>query len=161
MATHAKQGNARVYFLAGGNEPDYVEEDMLEIANAMGTAGFSLPEKYFTVPSDGQHSEWFWAREFPDAYAWLFAGAVSAGYEAPSDDMGIFPNPAGSWVRLTDMKSTEKIKLQIISADGKVWRDISIQGNDPVWTGDLPKGVYVVKIKKAGQNWRTAKLVRQ
>ena len=161
VAAHAKQGSARVYFLAGGDEPDYVEQDMQQVANAMGTAGFSASEKYFKVPSDGQHSEWFWAREFPDAYEWLFAGAVSAGHEAPTEDLGIFPNPAGSWVRLTDLKSTEKIKLQIVGADGKLWRDTSIQGSDPIWTGDLPKGVYVVKIKKASQNWRTAKLVRQ
>ena len=161
VAAHAKQGSARVYFLAGGDEPDYVEQDMQQVSNAMGTAGFSASEKYFKVPSDGEHSEWFWAREFPDAYEWLFAGAVSAGHEAPTEDLGIFPNPAGSWVRLTDLKSTEKIKLQIVGADGKLWRDTSIQGSDPIWTGDLPKGVYVVKIKKASQNWRTAKLVRQ
>jgi len=161
VATHPKQGDARVYFLAGGEEPASVEQNMLQVANAMTTAGFSLSEKFFTVPSDGQHSEWFWAREFPAAYQWLFAGAVSAGHEAPSEELSVFPNPAGSWVRLTNVKSAEKIKLQVVGADGKMWRDATITGSDPIWTGDLPKGVYVVKIKKAGQNWRTAKLVRQ
>jgi metallo-beta-lactamase class B len=28
------------------------------------------------LPADGAHSEWFWRREFPAAYRWLFAGAA-------------------------------------------------------------------------------------
>ena len=30
------------------------------------------------LPADGAHSEWFWRREFPAAYRWLFAGAGGA-----------------------------------------------------------------------------------
>lgn len=134
---------------------------MLQVANAMTTAGFSASEKYFTVPSDGQHSEWFWAREFPDAYVWLFAGAVTATQQPQSEPFGVFPNPAGSWVRLTGVKSSDKIKLQLIGTEGKIWKDSTIMGSDPIWTGDLPQGVYVLKVKKSGQNWKTTKLVRQ
>lgn len=161
VATHPKQGPARVYFLAGGDEPASVEQNMLQVANAMTTAGFSASEKYFTVPSDGQHSEWFWAREFPDAYVWLFAGAVTATQQPQSEPFGVFPNPAGSWVRLTGVKSSDKIKLQLIGTEGKIWKDSTIMGSDPIWTGDLPQGVYVLKVKKSGQNWKTTKLVRQ
>jgi hypothetical protein len=25
------------------------------------------------VRADGKHSEWFWRREFPEAYRWLFS----------------------------------------------------------------------------------------
>ncbi len=28
------------------------------------------------LPADGAHAEWFWRREFPAAYRWLFAGAA-------------------------------------------------------------------------------------
>jgi metallo-beta-lactamase class B len=24
------------------------------------------------IPADGKHAEWFWRREFPAAYRWLF-----------------------------------------------------------------------------------------
>jgi metallo-beta-lactamase class B len=27
------------------------------------------------LPADGAHSEWFWRREFPAAFRWLFTGA--------------------------------------------------------------------------------------
>lgn len=162
VASHPKQGDVRVYFLAGGNEPNYVEQDMLAVANAMTTAGFSANEKFVYVPSDGQHAEWFWAREFPDAYEWLFQGAVtSVTWPGSSEPLEIFPNPTSSWVRFSGVKAGETVKLQILGADGKMWRDSTATGGEPVWTGDLPAGFYVVKLKKKGSKWQSAKLIRQ
>jgi len=162
VATHPKQGPARVYFLAGGEEPDYVEQDMQQVANAMTTAGFSANEKHFLVPSDGQHSEWFWAREFPDAYVWLFQNAITGttggGKKEPLE---IFPNPAGDWVRLSGVDPDGKLQIRVIGADGKVWRDSTQTGSQPMWTGDLPRGFYVVKARVKGQAWKTAKLIRE
>ncbi|MBA2243755.1 MAG: hypothetical protein H0W11_02295 [Gemmatimonadetes bacterium] len=31
------------------------------------------------ICADGTHSEWFWRREFPAAYRWLFAGTQGTG----------------------------------------------------------------------------------
>lgn len=163
VASHPKQGEARVYFLAGGDEPAYVEEDMLEVADAMTTAGFAYSEKYFYVPSDGQHAEWFWAREFPDAYEWLFQGAVtSIGWQKAGEErLEIFPNPSGTWVRFSGVNTNEYVDLQILGSDGKIWKDTAATGGEAVWTGDLPAGFYVLKMKKKGGKWMSAKLVRQ
>ncbi len=162
VASHPKQGDARVYFLAGGQEPAYVTQDMQAVASAMTTAGFAASEKYFLTPSDGQHSEWFWKREFPAAYLWLFAGAVTATGEATGDkDLQIFPNPAGSSIRISGVDAQDKLKLQIVGNDGKLWRDTSVVGNEPIPTGDLPAGFYVVRVKKSGGKWRAAKMVRE
>lgn len=163
VATHPKQGDVRVYFLAGGDEPDYVEQDMLEVANAMNTAGFSNSEKFVHVPSDGQHSEWFWAREFPDAYVWLFQGAVTSVSwpKSGGEPLEIFPNPSSTWVRFSGVKTGERIQFQILGADGKIWRDSTVTGGDPLWTGDLPAGFYVVKVKRKNGKWYSAKLVKQ
>lgn len=162
-ATHPKQGPARVYFLAGGDEPDYVTQDMQVVADAMTTAGFSGNEKYFYTPSDGQHSEWFWAREFPDAYVWLFQGAVtSVKWPKPGDEpLDIFPNPTSTWVRFSGVKTGDKIEFQILGTDGKMWRNGTATGGEPIWTGDLPAGFYVFKVKKKNGKWYSAKLVRQ
>ena len=169
VATHPKEGNARVYFLAGadeeadGNQSNYVVQDMQAVANAMTTAGFSSGEKSFNVKSDGQHSEWFWAREFPDAYEWLFADFTSSSNEPVQSTLTlkIFPNPASTWVRFAGMESGEKIDFQIIGSDGKRWCDATLQGSDPVWTGDLPAGFYFVKARKESGEWGVARLVRQ
>jgi len=166
-ASHSKQGAARVYFMCGadeesdGNQSNYVVNDMNAVSNAMSTAGFSSGEKLTKIPADGQHSEWFWAREFPDAYVWLFAGAVSGSQEAiANQQLEIYPNPAGSWVHFSGINTDETIYLKIYNAAGKVIRDTTIMGNEPVWTGDLAKGVYVVKARKKGGKLMVGKLVR-
>ena len=162
VAANPKEGPARVYFLAGGQEPAYVEQDMQEVANAMNTAGFTANEKYYTVPPDGEHSEWFWQREFPDAYVWLFAGAVSStGTPAEEEPLGVFPNPAGSWVRISGLKPDEKADVQIVSAMGKRLRSTGIRGGEALYMGDLNPGLYIVKVRKAGGKWKSVKVVRQ
>ncbi len=169
VASHFKQGNVRVYFLSGadeeadGNQSNYVVEDMQSVANAMITAGFSPSEKSFNVINDGQHSEWFWAREFPDAYEWLFADFTSPSNEPnlTSPMLEIFPNPASTWVRFSGVGAGEKMDLQIFGSDGKLWRDTSFRGAEQVWTGDLPLGLYFVKARKSGGEWCIARLVRQ
>lgn len=167
VATHPKQGASRVYFVCGadeegdGNQSNYVVNDMNAVSNAMTTAGFTSGEKLSKVSPDGTHSEWFWAREFPDAYVWLFAGAVSASPtpESPAK-LEIYPNPAGSWVHFSGVSDTETVYLKIYNASGKLVRDTSIVGNEAVWTGELVPGVYVVKARKKGGKWIVGKLVR-
>lgn len=163
VANHPKQGDARVYFLAGGDEPASVEQNMLVVANAMNTAGFSNSEKYVYVPADGQHSEWFWAREFPDAYEWLFQGAVTSATwpKNKKQQIEIFPNPTSSWVRFSGVSSGERVDFQILGADGKMWSDTTVTGGEPVWTGNLPAGFYVIKMKKKGGKWMTGKMIKQ
>lgn len=101
-ATHPKQGPARVYFLAGGDEPDYVTQDMQVVADAMTTAGFSGNEKYFYTFRRPALRVVLGTR-IPDAYVWLFQGAVtSVKWPKPGDEpLDIFPNPTSTWVRFS------------------------------------------------------------
>ncbi len=163
VATHPKQGDARVYFLAGGAEPAYVAQDMQAVADAMTTAGFAQNEKSFTVVPGGQHSEWFWAQEFADAYIWLFQGAATS--TQTGKDLGakiqIYPNPADKWIRFSGIEETRSVQVQIVGSDGKVWNRINTTGGGAVYTGNLPAGFYAVKLRTEGGRWRTVKLVKE
>jgi metallo-beta-lactamase class B len=161
-ATHPKKGSSKVYFLAGDQEPAYVTTDMQKVADAMLKAGFSNSEIYFETPSDGEHSEWFWAREFPDVYQWLYKDAtISTTSGGKKPKLEIFPNPAGDWVRYSGVEAGEKVQIQIVGTDGKVRRDTTFAYGEPLWTGDLATGIYIVRIRKPGGAWQKAKLVRQ
>ena len=42
---------------------------------AYGDTGSALTDLNYATRPDGQHAEWFWRREFPAAYEWLFPAA--------------------------------------------------------------------------------------
>lgn len=165
VASHPKQGPARVFFISGtdeeqdGNQSNYVVNDMSDVANAMLTAGFSSSEINFQTKADGVHSESFWAREFPGVYQWLFANTVSTTAPKNIQKLEIFPNPAAAWVRVSGLDENDKVDFRIYNTAGKIMRDTTISGDEPLYTGDLPTGIYVVKGRKKGGKWLVGRIV--
>jgi alpha-amylase len=68
----------RFYFVTGAREgetPEVYVRDQRRMVETLAAAGFAVgAEVDSAVRADGTHSEWFWRREFPAAYLWLFAG---------------------------------------------------------------------------------------
>jgi predicted alpha/beta superfamily hydrolase len=155
VTTTGKIADVRTYFLAGGSEPAYVASDMNAVATAMTTAGFGANERTQLVVPGGQHSEWFWAQEFGEAYEWLFAGAVSdVSVLTTTQDGGwrISPNPTnGTDLQLwppAHFNATQKIHYQVISiATGRTVRDSTCASDAPVVpVRDLPAGLYALRL---------------
>lgn len=78
IAAHGHQQAMKIYFLAGEQESAEMVPDMQNVYNTLQTNGFSTAEMNFVTKADGQHSEWFWKREFPDAFQWLFTDTASS-----------------------------------------------------------------------------------
>ncbi len=67
--------DARIYFVAGELETKDGEpaRDQLEMVDTLVAAGWRRDVNVRSLVSvDGKHSEWFWRREFPAAFQWLF-----------------------------------------------------------------------------------------
>jgi predicted alpha/beta superfamily hydrolase len=62
---------SRFYFLAGELESKEMVSDMKKIYGLLLKKGHPKNNLKFIVKADGQHSEWFWHREFVDFYKWL------------------------------------------------------------------------------------------
>lgn len=160
VRAHPKKGEGRVYFLAGAKEPEYVQTDITKVGNALLSVGFTPQDIFFKVAPDGEHSEWFWRREFGAAYQWLFAGAVPKSKAATRSvrfDLNVKPDTAGMFVHIADIKPREKYQLKIVGADGKVLRDVKMRGGQPIPTGDLPKGGYSIWVKRKRSDWAIGK----
>lgn len=155
VKAHPKKGEARVYFLAGGQEPDYVEQDITNVGNAMLSVGFAQQDIYLKVAPDGQHSEWFWRREFPAAYQWLFAGTTTTAKKRELFDFGLplVYDAATGTVRIGGVGEKERVQLKIVGANGKTVRNSAKQRGPAVSTAKLAKGAYTVMVKRAGGNW--------
>jgi predicted alpha/beta superfamily hydrolase len=164
-----KVSDVRVFFLAGGQEPTYVANDVEEVVETMLSVGFSLDEIHLATPSDGEHMEWFWAREYPIAYEWLFKFDQAVGGGAVSSDeailesttLQVYPNPATDWVRLKGDALDQEINLQIIGTDGRTWKNTTQQGQQAIWTGDLPRGAYFVHVHRVHGRTETLRLIHE
>jgi metallo-beta-lactamase class B len=67
----------RLYFVSGALETKDAEpaRDQREMVDSLVAAGFPVGTAVQSfISADGKHAEWFWRREFPDAYRWLFNG---------------------------------------------------------------------------------------
>jgi metallo-beta-lactamase class B len=71
-AAHA--AGARLYFVAGALETPTGEpaRDQRRMVDTLLAAGYPRSAIHDAVAADGRHAEWFWRREFPAAYRWLF-----------------------------------------------------------------------------------------
>ncbi len=67
--------DARIFFIAGESETKDGEpaRDQREMVDTLVAAGWRRGVNVRSIISpDGKHSEWFWRREFPAAFHWLF-----------------------------------------------------------------------------------------
>ncbi len=75
---HPRPGT-RIYMVTGaqeGDTPEVYVRDHQRMLDTLAAAGFTIGgDVRGAVRSDGKHAEWFWRREFPAAYEWLFQEA--------------------------------------------------------------------------------------
>jgi metallo-beta-lactamase class B len=70
------------YFVAGEQESETMVPLMAAMRDSLRKAGVKPTAiSYHAVP-DGKHAEWFWRREFPAAYQWLYKSKVPGGKKA-------------------------------------------------------------------------------
>jgi metallo-beta-lactamase class B len=74
---------ARFYFVSGRDEGGTgpllraIPLGQVAVVDSLAAAGFDTAgDVRSLLPADGAHAEWFWRREFPAAYRWLFSGAA-------------------------------------------------------------------------------------
>ena len=135
----------RIYFLAGEQESTSMVPDMQAMYNLLLNNGFSATELAFVTKQDGTHSEWFWAREFPAAYQWLF-GQLSLDI-APDNTPKVpwaFPNPFTQkiWV-----KSDQPARVQLFDIQGGKIASWRITASDSLDLSAFPSGTYVLQMR--------------
>ena len=143
-----KTASMKFYMIAGQNESSSMVPDLLEMENTMLDVGFLDSEIMLLVHPDGAHSEWYWAREFPDAYEWLF-GDLSVSTSLPIDNFKIqlHPNPAKQYLEiLVDRFSTDTY-IELYAMTGQlVLRHPLRHATTTMDISHLADSIYVVQI---------------
>jgi metallo-beta-lactamase class B len=75
--THRAAPTTRFYFVCGPKESETMLPLMAAWRKNLRAQGVPASNISFHAPADGQHREWFWRREFPAAYQFLFKAPAS------------------------------------------------------------------------------------
>ncbi len=149
----------RVYFVAGTTESSSMMSDINQVRNTLAASGVANTNLRVLGEADGAHSEWFWRREFPDAYLWLFDEATSVEV-ASVQGFRAFPNPADSGLSLCSTGSPDFV-YSVSSVDGR--KILGLQKAQSCTqidvSGWLP-GVYLIWVGQADSDLRPLRLVK-
>ncbi|HQW04114.1 MAG TPA: alpha/beta hydrolase-fold protein, partial [Saprospiraceae bacterium] len=134
----------RVYFVAGQNESATIIADMMAMYDALIDAGQDESEMYFLSEPDGAHSEWFWAREYPDCYEWLFDELILADQSIPDPLWTIYPNPVSNYISI--QTSVEELTYSIYSMGGRMVQTGALF-NGSIDTSALSSGLFYISLR--------------
>jgi predicted alpha/beta superfamily hydrolase len=137
----------RVYFVAGENESAGMIADMMEMYDALISAGQDESELYFLSEQDGAHSEWFWAREYPDAYEWLFDELILADHTLTSEEVSVYPNPVSNYMTIST--PADNLNYFIYSLPGKLILSGKLV-DGKIDTSGLVPGTYFLQLRDQG-----------
>lgn len=149
-----KAYDLKIYFLAGTTEGQgSVVADVNQMESVLLNNDFGEQELKKVFHADGQHSEWYWAREFPAAYLWLFAGTVfpDATGEESAKSVRIYPNPVDTMLHIEGLPDGRRLSWQIYSQDGRLLRKGKFNGKT-LDLSKLPQGAYVFRILSKKQS---------
>lgn len=108
---------------------------------------FETQELNKNIHSDGEHSEWYWRREFPAAYEWLFGDLNLTDVEEVTETaIEIFPNPSDSILNIRGWENLEKPAVEIVTLSGKVILEKTAITQNLIEMNAAPRGLYAVKI---------------
>jgi predicted alpha/beta superfamily hydrolase len=87
VVQHKPQPDTRWYFVCGTQESPTMAPLMATMRDALQKAGVPTSNVNFRELGDGVHAEWFWRREFGEAYRWLFAEEGLPAAAAPNTSL--------------------------------------------------------------------------
>lgn len=141
IETTAHPDPMRIYSIAGELEGGSMAADAETIDDLYGESGYDEDEHLTVIHDDGEHSEWYWAREFEAAYLWLWASEVGVE-ENDVLRFSIYPNPASDEIIISGT-SGEGV-LEIFQASGELVLSTQPNGS-PVDITLLDPGSYICR----------------
>lgn len=161
VSSTGKRADMRIYLLAGQLEDNgSVVSDVNAMYNTLRSAGFGAQEVQVVTHADGQHSEWYWAREFPAGYKWLFSNVTTRTRTLQwNTSFSLSPNPADSVVWVKSATTLPNLNYRIFYADGQEVQPLAPLQNQQIDVVNLPAGAYVVVFYKENQAMESRKII--
>ena len=146
VSSTGKEKNMRFYLQGGQTEGGNMLGNLNAMYNTLLDAGFSEEEIFFITHQDGQHSEWYWRREFPAAYEWLFANNITSTNQVSERlvRVQISPNPASELLKVELSREVRGLEAKIINIDGKEVQARKDVRQNKLDVSNLEAGAYII-----------------
>ena len=160
MEESGKQKDLRIYLMGGTSESSSMVADLNRMYNSLQSVGFQNTELQLITHPDGQHSEWYWAREFPAAYQWLFANAFPTTTEEPVNfRIRISPNPADSLLQFRLPSDIGDVEFELFDMKGQGVLPRQQLNGQPINVQGLPAGIYLGTLYSKGQPLESQRII--
>ena len=153
VSNTGKQADVKIALLAGALESATMIPQLQDMYNTLLDAGFGAEELDIATHSDGEHKEWYWRREFPTTYQWLFQNISTLAQSLEIPALKYWPNPARDVVNIEALPgSLAEWQASIYSADGQrvMSQDLS---STQIELSGLPSGPYFILLRNAEGKW--------
>jgi predicted alpha/beta superfamily hydrolase len=142
-----KTNDLRAYFVAGTTESTTMVPKMQQMRNALINKTWLENELFLKTDADGQHSEWYWKREFSAAYKFLFNNPPleTVGFSEKST-LSIFPNPSNSTIFLKNLPAEKTFQGRIFGSDGRLLQTSIFEKERPISVDSLRAGNYFLQL---------------
>lgn len=157
-----KQADMKIYLLGGEPESGNLIQQLESMKTTLIEAGFSDTEVTLRTHPDGQHSEWYWAREFPQAYLWLFnemnTQSTNSIHKAT---IKLSPNPISNTLQLTTDRPITGATARVYYISGQLALEKKIPHNQVISLKTLTSGIYLLEVIEKERIIFTAKIRKE
>ena len=158
---HPANPNTRFYFVSGTTESTAMVPQMQALRDSLRRGGVPAANLNFNTRTDGQHAEWFWRREFPAGYSWLYAPATATAVRSSQNlALRLYPNPATEELRVALPAALSEARLEISDALGRNVLQTQVRNGQAVDVRGLPHGLYLTRLV-AGSEVDVAKFAKE
>ena len=145
--------NTLFYFVSGTTESTTMVPNMAAMRDSLLRSGVPAANLNFNTRADGQHAEWFWRREFPAGYSWLYApGTTTSTRSSQRLVVSVYPNPTAQELRVALPASLTQARLEISDATGRTVLQTLVRNGQAVDVSQLTKGLYVSRLTGASSS---------
>ncbi|UOQ98515.1 alpha/beta hydrolase-fold protein [Hymenobacter sp. 5317J-9] len=144
---HPANPNTRFYFVSGTAESTTMVPQMAAMRDSLQRGGVPAANLNFNTRTDGQHAEWFWKREFPAGYSWLYApGVATAARPAQRLAVSLYPNPVAQELHVVLPAALAEVGLEISDSQGRTVLRAAVRNGQAVNLRSLASGLYLSRV---------------
>ncbi|MBK9672920.1 MAG: T9SS type A sorting domain-containing protein [Bacteroidetes bacterium] len=141
--------SSKLYLLSGVLESSSQVQETYNMRDSLLKNGFNKFELQCEIKNDGTHSEWFWKREFADAYRWLFAPPTAEELKKSVAPFSIDSTQVKNKLLIHVNDANSGMYMEIKNANGRTILKRKLKTDQEIDLRNFRKGIYTIQINNS------------